>query len=99
MFEVLSSLCFARVSLHCFALWLLQNRTMCLVIVVVNSSRKEAVCGLDAQTVWRHKLDFVAMNETKSRENFKLICILFPLNVLFYLHYTINILVNFLLND
>lgn len=33
------------------------------------------------------------------RETFKLICIIFPLNVLFSLHYTINILVNFLLND
>lgn len=63
---------------------------------------KEAVFGLNAQTVWRHKLDFVANNEIicfKTERDFKLIYILFPLNVLFYFYHTINIQVNFLLNN
>lgn len=36
---------------------------MYLVNVVVTSSHQGAVFGLEFQTVWRHKLDFVAMKK------------------------------------
>lgn len=71
------------------------------MFVAVVHLAEEAVFGLDPQAVWRHKLDFVAKNDIISRKEKKiriLSYLLFPLNV-FCFHHTVNIQVNFLLNN